>query len=79
MLVLASIAVLWYRPIAGVFTLLGLAIMLRGAYLDRRYGIDRPTKREIGRMSADEYRNRLHDKQFVDWVNNVGFKFPPND
>ncbi len=74
MLVLGGIAAVFYKPVVAIFTLLGLTILLRAVYLDRRYGTNRPTKREVEAMSAAEFKKRLREPEFRRWVDQ-GLKF----
>lgn len=68
MIVLSPIAYFWYTPIAAVFVLGGLGLLLWNARLDRIYGTDRPTKKEIGKMPREEYRRKILDLRFRKWV-----------
>lgn len=85
MIAIAAVVVAWYPPIASLFLIIGLSILLRGAYLDRKYGKYRPSEREINYMGKEEYKKRLREEpKFRDYVNHVCKKqyekpFGPND
>jgi len=64
----AGVVVFWYPPVAISILIVGLCVVGRGAYLDHKYGENRPTKREVGRMSAKEYLERLRDSRFQLWI-----------
>jgi hypothetical protein len=77
MIGVGGVLVFYYPPIAGVFLIGGGLLLLWSARLDRVYGKDRPTKKEIDAMSAEEYKSRLRDSRFRLWVDKgLGFKFP---
>jgi len=77
MIAVAGVVAVWYPPVASALLIMGLSLILRGAYLDRKYGKDRPTKKAINAMSAAEYKQRLRDPQFRLWVNEgLKFNFP---
>ena len=66
----AVVGELWYRPIAAIFLIGGLLILLWNVHLDEKYGANRPTKSEIGKMPLEEYRKNMKSPKFVAWVNN---------
>jgi hypothetical protein len=77
MVAIAAVVIFWYPPIAAIFLLMGLGLLLWNARLDRKYGKDRPTKKEIGKMSADEFKQRLRDPKFKLWIDKgLKFNFP---
>ncbi len=69
----AAIAVLAAegQKIAWCFVLIGGGLMGWPFYLDWKYGSFRPSKREIDRMSASEYRDHLRSKKFTNYVNHL--------
>jgi hypothetical protein len=74
MIVVAGIVVFWYPPIAAIFLIGGLCFIWRGVHLDGKYGKDRPTVRDIDKMSKDEFQQKLRDPKFRLWVDK-GLKF----
>ncbi len=77
MVAIATVVVFWYPPVAAIFLLMGLSVLLWNARLDRLYGKDRPTKKDIDKMSAAEYKSRLRDPKFRLWMDKgLKFNFP---
>lgn len=85
MIAIAPVVVAFYPPIAGVFLIIGLSLLWRGAYLDRKYGKNRPSRTEIDIMPVADYKKRiLNDSEFRRWVNHLYKKpvekpFRPDD
>lgn len=71
MFVLASVVVVFYPPVAAIFLIMGLLLLWRGAYLDRKYGKDRPSRKEIDIMPVSEFKERSRDPRFTKWINHV--------
>src|ERR1700736_6541842 len=70
-LIAASLAVLLSSRILAFGALfLGLFLVCNAYVQDYFWGADRPTQREIKKMTADEYQERLNPK-FERWVNHV--------
>lgn len=72
MIAIAAVVVTFYPPIAAIFLVMGLSLLLRDAYLDRKCGKDRPSRNEIDVMSVDDYKKRTrNDSRLTTWINHV--------
>ena len=69
----ASLAVLVAQgqKIAWGLLPIGLALVLWPHALNWYYGEDRPTRKQIRDMSADEYRQKLRNTKFEKWVKHL--------
>lgn len=76
MFAIAAVVVAFYPPIAGVFLILGLLLLWRNAYLDRKYGKDRPSRETIDRMPVSEFKERSRDPRFTRYIDYL-YKKPP--
>jgi len=66
--------VYWFPPIAGILILIAMGLTWWPLYLDRKYGTDRPTKAEIGAMPKEEYRRKIRNPKFRQWVEDLRIK-----
>ena len=62
------------RVLAVGFLLLGIAFIIRPYFLDWKYGEYRPSKREIGAMSLEEYRKRIRNPKFRKYIDDQKIK-----
>lgn len=73
MIAIGAVVIAFYPPVAGIFLIIGLSLLWRRAYLDRKYGKDRPTPNEVDLMSVEDYKRRTrNDPRFTKWINHLG-------
>jgi hypothetical protein len=50
---------------------IGTILIVKPYFLDWRYGEYRPSRREVGAMSKEEYKKRLRDPKFERYINRL--------